>query len=181
MIDLLDFKQKVAAKLAAEGSTAEVLFGRSHLTRQDNQGPGTANRVIIAPGQPADDAWGTLVVGRKAHVRAYPGEAQHNELVTIDVWAYDSSAPTDEGVQYRALRVLWNRVVRAVGACLREGRHDAATWWASGPQLLRQPTDRRHGERARVTFMIDFDVRAVAPAVEVVGAEVSITAEVEAP
>lgn len=179
MIDLVDFRDKVAAKLAAEGCTAAVLFGRGHLTRQDNQGAGTANRVVIAPGQPQDDSWGTLRVGRKAHVRAYPGEAQHDELVTIDVWAYDSSAPTDEAVQYRALRVLWNRVVRAVGACLREGRHDAATWWGSGPQLLRQPTDRRHGERARVVFTIDFDVRAPAPAVEVVGAGVEITAEVE--
>lgn len=178
MIDLVDFRDKVAAKLAAEGCDAAVLFGRAHILRQDNQGPGTANRVVIAPGDPSSGDWGPLSAGRKAHVRAYPGEAQHSERVTIDVWAYDGSAPPDEGVQYRALRVLWNRVVRAVGICLREGRHES-TWWGAAPQLLPQPADRRRGERCRITFTIDFDVRTVAPAVDVTGAGVDITAEVE--
>jgi len=178
MIDLLDFKEKIAATLAGEGCDAAVHFGRSHLTRNDNQGPGTANRVVIAPGDPASAGWGTLTVGRKAHVRTFPGEAQHSEAVTVDVWAYDGSAPTDEGAQYRALRVLWNRVVRAIGTAIRAGRHDS-TWWGSQPRLLPSPTDRRHGERAQVTFSIDFDVRAVAPAVEVTGAGVTLTAEVE--
>lgn len=181
MIDLKDFRDKIAAKLLAEGCNAQVLFGRSHLNRQDNQGPGTANRVIISPGRPEDDDWGTLSVGKKAHVRAYPGEAQHSEMVTLDVWAYDGSAATDEAVQYRALRVLWNRVVRAVGTCLREGGHESSTWWGSNARLLKDPADRRHGERARVTFTIDFDIRSVAPTVDVTGATAAPpTAEVEA-
>lgn len=178
MIDLLDFRDKIAAKLAAEGSDARVLFGRGHLIRQDNQGPGTANRVVIAPGHPESGEWGPVSAGKKAHVRAYPGEGQHSETVTVDVWAYDGSAPTDEGVQYRAMRVLWNRVFRAIGSSIRDGKHDSS-WWGTEVQLDPNPTDRRHGERCRVVFQIDFDVRAVAPAVEVTDAAVAITAEVE--
>src|SRR5262245_49187652 len=130
LIDLVDFRDKIAAKLAAEGCDAAVLFGRAHLLRQDNQGPGTANRVVIAPGEPDSDDMGVIKVATKSHVRAYPGEATHAETVTIDVWAYDGSAPADEAVQYRAWRVLWNRVVRAVGACIRDGKH-TSTWWDS--------------------------------------------------
>lgn len=179
MIDLVDLRDKIATTLAAEGSDALVLFGRAHLVRKDNQGPGTANRVIIAPGDPDSGEWGTLSAGKKAHVRAYPGEAQHSETVTIAVWAYDGTASADERAQYRALRALWNRVVRAVGTALREGAH-TSTWWGSNPKLEAQPGDRRHGERCRVTFTIDFDVRAVAPSTEVFGVEPApLGAEVE--
>lgn len=180
MIDIADFRDKIAAILLAEGSDANVVFGRSHLVRQDNQGTGTANRVVVAPGGPNDDSWGTIKVPTKAHARAYPGEAMHAELVTIDVWAYDASGPTDEAKQYRAMRVLWNRVIRAVGTVLREDGH-GSSWWGTDTRLPREPVDRRHGERAQVTFTIDFDVRAIAPSVEVTGAEVDpLTQEVEA-
>jgi hypothetical protein len=182
MIDLADLRDKIAVSLAAEGCDAAVLFGRAELTRRDNQGPGSANRVVVAPGNPDSLEWGTLSVGRKSHTRAYPGEADHGEIVTVDVWAYDSSAPADEVAQYRALRVLWNRVVRAIGTALRggsvpgEGAH-THTFWGATPRLYAQPADRRHGERCRVIFTIDFDVRAVAPPLDVVGAEAAPPAQ----
>ncbi len=170
MIDLLDFSHKIRASLVAEGCDAKVLFGRSHLARMDNQGSGTANRVVVAPGAPTDGTWGSIEVPTKAHVRAYPGEVKHREQVTVDVWGYDSTAMADEGAQYRALRVLWNRVLRATGQALRVGAH-THTFWGTEPKLMSQPADRRHGERAQFTFAIDFDVRSVAPAVDVIGAE----------
>lgn len=170
MIDLLDFSDQIRAALVADGSDAKVLFGRSHLSRMDNQGPGTANRVVVAPGAPTEGTWGSIEVPTKAHARAYPGEAKHREQVTIDVWGYDGTAMADEGVQYRALRVLWNRVLRSIGIALRVGAH-THTFWGTEPRLMAQPADRRHGERAQMTFMIDFDVRSVAPAVDVIGAE----------
>lgn len=179
MRDLVDFRDKIAARLVAEGCNAAVLFGRSHLTRNDNQGPGTANRVVIAPAKPDDGDWGIITTGRKAHVRAYPSEATHSEAVTVDVWAYDGSAAADEAVQHSALHVLWNRVIRAIGATLRDEAHKS-TWWGTPAKLLAQPTDRRHGERARVTFTIDFDIRTIAPEVDVKGAEAAVSAEVEA-
>lgn len=183
MIDLVDFADILRAKLLAECgpvTAPAVLFGRGHLDRQDNQGPGTANRVVVAPGDPDSGAWGELSAPMRPHVRAYPGEAKHSETVTLDVWGYDSSATADEGAQYRAMRVLWNRVVRAVGEALREGGH-THTWWGAAPSLEAAPGDRRRGERARVVFAIDFDVRAVAPAVDVMGVEAApLDAAVEA-
>lgn len=176
MIDLVDLKDKINASLVAENCDAAVLFGRAELTRRDNQGPGTANRVVVAPGRPESGEWGEISAGRKSHTRAYPGEGQHGETVTVDVWAYDASAPTDAGAQYRALRVLWNRVFRAIGAAVRggqvagEGGH-THTFWGAEPVLMQVPVDRGHGDRCRVVFSIDFDIRAVAPAVDVLGAE----------
>ena len=177
MIDLVDFSDKIRAQLVAEGCDASVVFGRSHLTRQDNQGPGTANRVVVAPGAPDDGAWGQLTAPSKVHVREYPGEAKHMETVTLDVWGYDAIGMSDEGAQYRAMRALWNRVTRAVGYLLRYDGHNSSTWWGSEPRLLTEPADRRHGERARVVFEIDFDVRSVAPSVDVTGAEAAPPAQ----
>lgn len=179
MIDLVDFHAKLAAKLLAEGSTAAVLFGRSHFIRQDNQGPGTANRVIVAPGVPDADDWGEIKVPTKAHTREQPDEAIHGELVTVEAWGYDPTAPSDEALQYRAVRALWHCVLRAVGALVREGGHDSTTWWDSGTQLLGKPVDRRHGERARVTFVIDFSVRAPTPAETTPAEPEPLAAEVE--
>lgn len=170
MIDLVDLRDKIAASLVAEDCDAAVLFGRAELVKRDNQGPGTANRVVVAPGNPDSGDWGLLSAGGKTHTRAYPGEGRHAEVVTVDVWAYDASAAADETVQYRALRVLWNRVFRAIGTALRVGAH-THTFWGSTAQLQPVPVDRRHGERARVTFSIDFDIRAVEPAVDTTGAE----------
>lgn len=178
MIDLVSLRDGIAAKLAAEGSTANVVFGRSHLVRQDNQGPGTANRVVVAPGHPEGD-WGEIKVARKAHTRELPDQAIHGEVCTIDVWAYDSADPTDEALQYRALRGLWQCVVRAVGLLLREGGHDSATWYGSTVELLSRPVDRRHGERARISFTIDFSVRAPAPAETTPAEPEPLTAERE--
>lgn len=179
MIDLVSLKEGIAAKLAAEGSDANVVFGRSHLVRQDNQGPGTANRVVVAPGSPDGD-WGQIKVPTKAHTRELPDEAIHGEVVTIDVWAYDPADPSDEALQYRALRGLWQCVVRAVGMLLREGGHDSASWWGSTVEIMSRPIDRRHGERGQIIFEIDFSVRAPTPATVVTDADVApLGAEVE--
>lgn len=177
MIDLVDFCDKVAARVEAE-SDAVVHFGRAHLTRQDNQGPGTANRVVIAPGKPEDDTWGTVRVANKTHVLVQPDEAIHSELVTVDVWAYDGTGYSNERLQYRAIRGLWQCVVRAIGYVLRSEGH-TSTWWESQVELDSSPRDRRHGERARIVFEIDFAVRAPTPTELVQDLEPALTAEVE--
>lgn len=166
MIDLVSLAEGIAVKIAAEGSTANVVFGRGHLIRQDNQGEGTANRVVVAPGDPDGGGWGEIRVPTKVpapNPQVTPAEAIHGELVTVDVWGYDAEDPSDERLQYRALRALWQPVARAIGALIREGGH-TSTWWGSTPELLSDPRDRRHGERCRIVFAIDFSVRAPTPA-----------------
>ncbi len=179
MIDLVDFCEKLEAAIAAEGSDAAVHFGRTHLQRKDNQGPGTANRVIVAPGDPEGASWGSLRVGNKVHPTTTPSEAIHSETLTLEVWGYDGSAPTNEGKQYRALRALWQCVVRAVGRLLREGGHPSDSWWGATPELLAHPIDRRQGERVRVVFDIEFAVNAPTPAQTVEAEAAPPDAEVE--
>jgi hypothetical protein len=162
VIDLVDFKVKLAAGILAEDSTAAVHFGRSHLKRHDNQGPGTANRVIVAHGGPNGE-WGYIRVGNKVQPVTKPSEAIHGELLTLDVWGYDSTGPADEEKQYRAMRALWQCVLRNAARLIREGGH-TSTLWDAEPVLDDEPVDRRHGERTRLVFAIDFSVNAPTPA-----------------
>lgn len=178
MIDLVDFRDKLATAIAAEGSTAAVLFGRSHLTRSDNQGPGTANRVVVAPGRP-DGGWGPIRVGTKVHPVTTPSQLRHGEALTLDVWAYDSSAPSDEAKQYRAMRALWQCVVRNASLVIRQGGHTTTLIDAVEPEFIDTPVERRHGERIRVVFEIDFSVNAPTPAQRIAAEAAPITAEVE--
>jgi hypothetical protein len=87
-------------------------YGEKAITKQVNQGPGRANRVLFAPTGEGGDL-GELVapkyVGRQARAIfdwQIPGR--------VFVWAWDSSAPTDERKQWDAIQEPFERVLTAI-------------------------------------------------------------------
>lgn len=114
---------------SAHGVTAVVAFGRKELAKQSNQGPGGANRVVIAPVDPKSGAGGRLVHpsqgGRRDVYQTDPEPADvrvgttralwdwEREMV-VSVWAYDSTRPEDELAQETALQFLLEKTIQAV-------------------------------------------------------------------
>lgn len=160
MKSLADLRTAIEAQIQAEGATAAVVFGRKHLVRRDNQGTGTANRVVIAPGQPEGE-WVSIAPATKIH-RAYPALHDQREWVTVQVWGYDATDPSSDEKQYLALRGLWQTVTRAIHLAINRGGHKSG-FYELGGQLMQVPVDRRHGEMAQCTFWIEFANRQPMP------------------
>jgi hypothetical protein len=91
--------------------TAMVAFGSREKARQINQGGGTANRVVIEPLE--GDVVGELLPPRGPGANPLR-TATLRSSATVYVWGYDSSAPTNEAMQYRAARELLRHVVSAL-------------------------------------------------------------------
>ena len=163
MIDLVDFHAKLAARIVAEGGDSKILFGREHADRHDNQGPGTANRIVVYHGTPDNPQgeWVRRGPTKKRHVRAQPGKLLEWERVSIDLWAFDKTAPEDSAKQYRALRAMYQCVSRNVWHLVRAENHDS-TFLEDGADLRDLPI-RQHGRRAVLTFEIAFENRAPGP------------------
>lgn len=182
MIDLYHFAALVKARLVAEGATEyAVLWGREHSQRKDNQGAGTANRVVVYDGPP-DDATGTWVrraASSNRHVRDQRGQLLEWERVTLDLWAYDGTRDAltgldggdEEGRQYRAKRALEQCVARACWDVLRTEGH-LSTFLEETTDNRTTPNQRRHGDRCVLSFEIAFTNRRPAPtAAELVAPE----------
>lgn len=149
----------VATDLASIGVTANVTIGWREPSKQANQGPGGANRVVFIPSDP--NGAGGQIVGPKlpgprpiidpatpdkpvAYVRAL---RDWERTVVVSIWAVDTSAPNDERAQYEATVALFERVMQAVQrvtpVTVRWGRVDWVT-----------PKERQFGRelRAALTF-----------------------------
>jgi hypothetical protein len=135
---LLALFDNVKQNLADQGVTANVVFGRREPTKQINQGPGRANRVVFAPG---DDS-GSL--GEYAAARdpgRNPRPLRSWDLrCRVFVWAYDGDAPQDEYAQFSALLDLHDAVIRAIY------RDAVGQFQLSAPRLVADPVERRFGE-----------------------------------
>jgi hypothetical protein len=99
-----------------------VEYGRKAITRQNNQGTGQANRVVLCPpqgrpgtydrvfarnpGQPSGGGIHATGVGRPTGTIEYPYE--------VHCWAFDGSAPNDELAQDDAALTLANHVAIAI-------------------------------------------------------------------
>lgn len=135
--------------LVEDGGTMSVVFGWREPAKQINQGLGTANRVIFVPGN-------ELRIGAYGAAK-YPGRNPRPmgslvEQFTVYVWAYDSTAPNDELVQYRAWRLLHDAVVRAV---FLAGKRVGSQILLTDGQYIRPPNERIYGVEAKLIFTAD--------------------------
>jgi len=137
----------VSADLAEHAITANVVFGWRELAKQVNQGPGQANRVVFVPGTVPDGDMGKDLPARN------PGRvprpiATVAEIVTIEVWGYDASAPENELKQYEAARFLYDAVRAAVY------RSSHGTYTIEGQNWVTEKTERRFGAAIRIELAI---------------------------
>jgi hypothetical protein len=102
----------VKARFSAESTTANVVFGWREPAKQINQGPGRANRICIVPGDESGDI-GEITSARNPGRNPRP-LATLNEVFSVYVFGWDSSAPEDELKQYIATRFLYDAWYRAV-------------------------------------------------------------------
>lgn len=117
--------ESVSAFFVEQGITAIVKGGWRARARQDNQGPGRANRVVFMPGdingrggrlippqQPGRrDVMSTSPSTRLGSVRAL---CDWDRVLTVSVWSYDGDKRTDDFAQVVAAERLLEQVVQAV-------------------------------------------------------------------
>jgi hypothetical protein len=116
---------RVRDYLAEQGDvTANVTIGWKEKSKQSNQGPGGANRVVFTPSddkgeggtiRPPATTGGVAIkdaVG-KVIAHAYP-LADWDRTVLVSVWAVDVDRKEDERAQYEATVALLEKTMRAV-------------------------------------------------------------------
>ena len=125
-IEAIDaFVNAVAAYFVAAGITATVDLGWTKRYRQDNQGPGGANRVIFIPGEfdaspgaPRVLKYGAIDLnGAQNQVSLAPRLrtiAWLHAPYTCSVWGYDASDPTNERKQIVATKNLLRLTMQAM-------------------------------------------------------------------
>jgi len=97
-----------------EGRNTSLCFGEKEATKQINQGPGRANRVIFIPG---DRGFRQGMVGPAK----YPGNNPRSlntlkEAFRVQVWAVNPTN-SSERAQYEAVRLLQDDVIRIMEKC----------------------------------------------------------------
>jgi len=152
---LLALRDGMAANFEAWGVMATVgVVSFKERWRQDNQGPGGANRVLLMPGAhdgsetPKSVDGGELTKPRHTHaqVRELAG---WNKLVTMSVWAVDASSETakaDAASQIEAVEDLLELAVRAAHNAVILGP-------AAPPEPLAQGTAIANGGQAMQTLV----------------------------
>lgn len=172
MIDLVHFAELIKARLVAQGYTPAVIWGRDAAKNKDNQGTGTANRVIVYDGPP-DEEKGQWVrhtpnLGN-SHKHESPGKLYRWQRVTLDVWGYNGTAPAvsldggrEEAAQFRAKDYLMDAVERAAQYVITSQGHKS-TFYDEVINNRTTPTGRRHGDRAVFSFEIAFTSRDPLP------------------
>jgi hypothetical protein len=162
---LHEFHALLKAALAIELPAVNVLFGQEHLFRKDGQGTITANRVVVA--EHVDSDTGTFLPPIQIH-RAPDDVGIDRQNVTIEIWAYDGTAPSDAAKQFEALACLRQAVWRHTQAIIRAEYHVTPNGQAPGFYQMKRktfpsPSERVHGRREQWFFWIDFSVRDIAP------------------
>lgn len=145
----------VRAYFEARDVTANVALGWREPTKQINQGPGRANRVVFIPSDESGKG-GKLAPTQQPGARYFgnPPDTTARALYTwerqlvVSVWAVDGANPHDEALQIEAVEDLFEWVVRAVHAFA----HNDARWgdvvWTT------EPVEHQFGRelRASLTF-----------------------------
>lgn len=119
--------------------TATARLGWKQPTQQINQGPGGANRVIFIPSDPSGRG-GSLDGGaRQPGPRVFGGDTtarslvSWKRLVTVSVWAVDTSDPHDEEKQIEAVEDLFEWTIRAVHAYAHADARWGEVVWTVSP------------------------------------------------
>lgn len=172
MKDLVEFAELVKARLVAEGVTCAVHWGREAAKSKDNQGSGTANRVVIYDGPPDEEKgqWVRHGINQdNTRRREQPGQFYRWQRVTLDVWGYNATAATvqldggkEEASQFRAKDHLADAVERAVLRVVKQQGH-RNTFYDEVVNNRTTPSGRRHGDRAVFSFEIAFVSRDPTP------------------
>jgi hypothetical protein len=122
---LLGLKRGLAAFFVAQDISASVRVGWTARSRQDNQGPGGASRVVLIPGD-FDATTGAPRVqragrldrdGPQNHVNLDPqlrALAWWHESVTCSVWGVDVERPKDEEAQIEATELLLEQTIQGL-------------------------------------------------------------------
>lgn len=147
----------IKAHLTAHAVTAVVAVGARELARQDNQGPGRANRIVIVPYDPKSGDAGTLAepelvgdrdiydedgVDPEVRLGTTRALADWQRPILVSVWAFDAAAPEDELLQEVALEDLLEAAIRAF-------HHVGLADVAPGKISRVVPTTRHFGAEAR--------------------------------
>jgi hypothetical protein len=163
---LVDFFDKLKAELSIELPAVNTLFGAEYMARRDGQGAPTANRVVVAEHDETGE-FGTFLPPIHNN-RAPPDVGIRRQPVTIEIWGYDGTAPSDKAKQYLALEGLSQAVWRHTQAIIRAEYHVTPNGQIPGFYQIKRkafpsPSERVHGKREVWSFWIDFMVRDIAP------------------
>lgn len=122
---LLALVRGVRARFEDDGVSAVVDVGWTKRYRQDNQGPGGANRVVFIPGE-SDPSSGAPKVLEAGEINL-DGEQMHldddvrfrtlawwHAPYTVSVWGVDPAHPKDEAGQIWATKRLLRQTIRAM-------------------------------------------------------------------
>ncbi len=138
--------ERVPPTLPSTTPPISCVFGWREPTKQTNQGPSGASRVVVQPGDQTGKL-GTLD-GAKLPGRNPPTVATLVELATIYLWAVDATDKSELG-QYRAARRLHDLVVPIVARNFR-GR-----WKLMSASWVRPELERRFGAELALVIALE--------------------------
>jgi hypothetical protein len=149
---VLALVEGVRSYFTARGVTANVSLGWKQPTKQINQGPGRANRVVFIPSDP-NGRGGKIGAVEQPGARTFGGDTAARALYTwerflvVSVWAVDTTDPHDEALQIEAVEDLFEQTVRAVHAFAKNnGRWGDVTWTTS-------PAEHAFGRELRASLV----------------------------
>lgn len=156
----------VVAYFAANGVKAAVSIGWKERTKQINQGPGGAARVVFTPSDDDGSAGfldlknmraGEVPIFDTSDPPVMVAQARKlrtwHETIVVSVWAHDNTKPDDERLQRRAAKQLVSWMIRAVqdspaGKANAEWSKASASFGQKGDASF--PTELRNGVEYRL-------------------------------
>jgi hypothetical protein len=163
----------VGAFFKANSMTAVVAFGQKERTKQINQGPGTANRVVFIPHDEQGDGGELLEEGSPGAWREIRDAAGvlvgrvrqagiWERVVGVSVWGYDPTTDT-ERAHYAAVEALLERTRAAIKWSQAGGGN--ARWDRTKTRWTVAPVELKHGAEVQVWFRLRTPLFDVAEAV----------------
>jgi hypothetical protein len=154
----------VRTDFAAQAKDTVFAFGVVERSKQLNQGPGRANRIVVHPGTYPDGNVGRVDAPK------WPGRDPRrplhtlHELFTVLTWAYDATYPDDPFVQWKAARLLFDDFV----AALYRSSHGTYAFVSARWSHAKERNERRFGNEIESVWTVqsmipDFEKVAVQP------------------